>query len=200
MCAWRGARVMKIEITYPPISKRNFQRRRLLDILKWPFLLAAYACPIINLAVGGRAWSVIVLTGLYMVWRLVFSIDLVEYNRISQFIRLIYSAMLLMGMIDFFLAPGWAIVVLPIVCFCALAVTAVLFFTDFSRQRRNMLPMLGFIIISFCGAIAGLAAAGGRGRWAFIVLASLAAALFIACAIALGADFMRELKRRFHMR
>ena len=191
---------MKVEVTYPPVSKRNFQRRRLLDIIKWPFLLAAYACPIINIAVGGNAWSVIVLAGLYMVWRLVFSIDLVEYNRISQFIKLIYSIMFMMGMIDVFLAPGWAIEVLPIVCFCALAVAAVLFFTDFSRQRRNMLPMLGFIVISFFGAVAGLAAAGGRGRWAFIVLGSLAAALFVACAIALGADFLRELKRRFHMK
>ncbi|MBR3929319.1 MAG: hypothetical protein IKJ65_09985 [Clostridia bacterium] len=191
---------MKVEITYPPVSKRNFQRRRLLDIIRWPFLLAAYACPIINLAVGGKAWSVIALIGLYMVWRLVFSIDLVEYNRISQFIRLIYFAIFLMGMIDLFLAPGWAIEVLPIVCFCALAVAAVLFFTDFSRQRRNMLPMLGFIAISFVGALTGLAAAGGRGRWAFIVLGSLAAALFVACAIAMGADFMRELKRRFHIR
>ncbi len=172
------------------------------QILKLSFKIKTPAITVTTVIILEKeeAWSVIVLTGLYMVWRLVFSIDLVEYNRISQFIRLIYSAMLLMGMIDFFLAPGWAIVVLPIVCFCALAVTAVLFFTDFSRQRRNMLPMLGFIIISFCGAIAGLAAAGGRGRWAFIVLASLAAALFIACAIALGADFMRELKRRFHMR
>ncbi len=191
---------MKIEITYPPISKRNFQRRRLIDILKWPFLLAAYACPIVNLAVGGRAWSVVALTGLYMVWRLVFSIDLVEYNRISQFIKLIYSVMLIMGEIDFFLAPGWAIEVLPIVCFCALAVTGVLFFTDFTRQRRNMLPMLGFIAISFFGAIAGLTAAGGRGRWAFIVLGALAAAMFVACAISLGTDFFRELKRRFHIR
>lgn len=191
---------MKIEITYPPVSKRNFQRKKLLDILKWPFLVAAYACPIINLAVGGRAWSVVALTGMYMVWRLVFSIDLVEYNRISQFIRLIGSAMLMMGLIDLFIAPGWAIEILPIVCFCALAVTGVLFFTDFSRQRRNMLPMLAFIVISFLGAIAGLAAAGGRGRWAFIVLISLSAALFIACAISLGTDFLRELKRRLHIR
>lgn len=191
---------MKVEITYPPVSRRNFQRRRVLDIIRWPFLVAAYACPIINLAVGGRAWSVVVLTALYMVWRLVFSIDLVEYNRISQFIRLIYSSMFLMGMIDLFLAPGWAIEVLPIVCFCALAVAGVLFFTDFTRQRRNMLPMLVFIVISFFGAIAGLAAAGGRGRWAFIVLGALAAALFVACAVSLGTDFLRELKRRLHIR
>ena len=106
---------MKIEITYPPVSKKNFQRKRLLDILKWPFLLAAYICPIVNLAVGGKAWSIAAVTAIYMIWTLVFSTDLVEYNRISQFIKLIIWATLLMGMIEVFIAPGWAVTVMPIV-------------------------------------------------------------------------------------
>lgn len=191
---------MKIEITYPPVSKKNFQRKRLLDILKWPFLLVAYICPIVNLAVGGKAWSIAAVTAIYMIWTLVFSTDLVEYNRISQFIKLIIWATLLMGMIEVFIAPGWAVTVMPIVWFGALGISAVLFFTDFSRQRQNMLPMLLFILLSMAGAGVGLTFANGQAGWAYIVLGALAVVMLAACVIALGPDFLRELRRRFHLR
>lgn len=191
---------MKLETTYPPVSKRNFQRRRLLDILKWPFLLAAYICPVVNLATGGPAWSIASVTAIYMVWTLVFSIDLVEYNRISQFIKLIIWATILMAMIEVFIAPGWAIGVMPIVWFSALAMSDILFFTDFARQKQNMLPMLLFILLSIIGAALGLSLANGRAAWAYIVMGALALVSLAACVISLGPDFFRELRRRFHIR
>ena len=82
---------MKLKITYPPIEKRKLQRKHFLRVIRWPVLFAVVACPIVNLAVGGRAWSLIVLMSIYMAWSLILSPDLVEYNRISQSIKVFPS-------------------------------------------------------------------------------------------------------------
>ncbi len=191
---------MNIKITYPAIAKRKLQRKKLLNILRWPFLAAAFSCPVVNLATGGKAWSVIALMGLYMVWRLVFAVDLVEYNRISQFTKLITWSSLLLALIDYFLASGWAIEVVPIVCFGGLIVAGTLFFTDFQRQKQNVMPMLWLIFLALVGATLGLSLWHGRGRWAMIVMGALAFVLLVACIATMGRDFIRELKKRFHVK
>ena len=191
---------MKIKITYPPVEKQKLHRRKLLSILRWPILFAALICPVMNIVTGGRAWSLIVLMALYMVWTLLLSTDLVEYNRISQFIKLVICSCVLMTMIDVFLAPGWAIEVVPIVGFCALAVSGVLFFTDIERQKQNMLPMLLLIFFALAGSVTGLCLWHEESRWALAVMGAFALALLVACMAALGSDFIRELRRRFHVK
>lgn len=191
---------MKHKITYPPITKRKLQRRIFLNIIRWPVLLAVIVCPIVNMATGGKAWSIIVLMSIYMAWKLVISPDLIEYNRISQFIKLITCSCILLTLIDVFLAPGWAIEVVPIVCFTGLAIAGVLFFTDIERQKHNMLPMLLLIFLAIVCAVVGASIWHEETRWAIIVMGALAAFLLIACIITLGSDFLRELKRRFHVK
>lgn len=191
---------MKIKVTYPPVAKRKLQRRKFLNIVRWPMLFAALICPVMNIVTGGKAWSLIVLMSLYMVWTLVLSPDLVEYNRISQFIKLVTCACVLLALIDVFLAPGWAIEVVPIVCFCGLAVSGVLFFTDLERQRQNMLPMLLLIFLALIGSALGLCLWHEESNWALAVMGTFALALLAACAVTLGNDFVRELRRRFHIK
>lgn len=191
---------MKIEPAYPPISRRGFQRRRLVKTVRWPVLLAAYTCPVVNLCIGGKAWSVIVLMALYMLWTLVLSPDLVEYNRISQPIKLITCSCVLLALIDQLLAPGWAILVVPLVCFAGLLVSSILFFTDLQRQKQNMLPMLLLAVMALLGAAVGLSVWHGEGRWTLAVMGSFSLALLITCVLILGREFTRELHRRFHTR
>ena len=124
---------MKVDITYPALGKRKQVKRKLIKAAGLVLLSAAVICPIVNIAVGGKAWSLIVLLGLYMVWTLVLSPDLVEYNRISQFIKLLLCSCLILILIELFLAPGWAGVVVPIVGFGGLIVCAALFFSDMER-------------------------------------------------------------------
>ena len=188
---------MKIDVTYPA-AKRSFQRHRLLNLLRWPMLAAAAACVIVNLAVGGLPWSAIVLAGLYMLWTLVLSPSLVEYNRISQTIKIISFACIMLVLIDVLITPGWVLGVMPIVCFGGLAAAGVLFFTDFERQKQNLLPLLLFILASLAGAAAGAPLCAQGERWAYIVLGAEAAGLLLVCIIAMGRDFPRELKKRFH--
>lgn len=189
---------MQIDIVYPEKTKEALQRSRVLKLARWPFLFAAYLCPIFNLYFGGRAWSVVVLWALWMVWSLLLSPDLVEYNRISQTIKLVEYSCVLMILINVFLSPGWAAEVVYIVCFSALIVTAVLFFSDLNKQRQNMLPMLLFIAISIAASIVGLTLWKGKSMWPAMLAGVLALALALACYSVLGRDFLVEFKKRFH--
>ena len=189
---------MDIKITYPPVSKRQKRLAILTEILRWLALIACIVCPVVNLCIGGKAWSIVVIMGLYMLWTLVLSPDLVEYNRISQFIKLILCACVLMGLIDYFLAPGWALDVICIVAFGALIVCAILFFSDLQRQKQNMMPMLTLILLCLIGCATGVGIWREQAGWSIFVMGGIALALLIACIFVLGKDFVRELKRRFH--
>lgn len=190
---------MKLNITYPPVAKRRLQRKKILSIMRWPIYFAAFICPVLNIVTGGKAWSLIVLMSLYMAWTLLLSPDLVEYNRISQFIKFITCSCVLLIVIDVFLAPGWAIEVVPIVCFCGLTIAGVLFFTDLERQKQNMLPMLLLIFITIVGSLVGLCLWHEESRWALAVMGAFSISLLVALTITLGSEFIRELRRRFHI-
>ena len=190
---------MKIEITYPPKDAKKIRRHKIIEWAKWPFLFAAYICPIINIVTGGPVWSVIVVWSLWMVWSFSLSPDLVEINRISLFVKFIANSSILLIMIDFFLAPGWAILVVPIVCFGGLAIAGALFFTDIDRQRQNMMPMLVLIFVTLIASISGIIIwTQHNGLWALVVMGAFALALLVAGVAVLRSGFIRELKRRFH--
>ncbi len=191
---------MKIKITYPDPAETKLPRRKILQILRLPFWAAAFACPIINLIIGGKAWSIVVLMSLYIVWTLLVSPALVEYNRISQTVKLVTNTGILLALIDIFLAPGWAIEVVPIVCFGGLIISGLLFFTNLEKQKQNMLPMLLMIFVTQVGAVIGLSVYHEEKRWALIVMGLISLALLFACIIALGADFIKELQKRFHVK
>lgn len=191
---------MRLKITYPTVKRSSLRLKKLLAFIRWAVVFSGYICVIMNLVTGGKAWSAVVVMSLYTVWTLVLSPDLVEYNRISQFIKLITCSCILLTLIDVFLSPGWAIEVVPIVCFCGLTVAGVLFFTDLERQKQNMLPMLLLIFFSLIGAVVGLCVWHEESRWALAVMGAFALALLIACAVTLGSDFVRELQRRFHVK
>ncbi len=194
----RGARFVKIEIIYPERTRQALHRSRMIRFLRWPFLIAAYLCPILNLLFGGQAWSVVVLWALWMVWSMLLSPDLVEYNRLSQTVKLVEYACVLMILIDVLLSPGWAAEVVYIVCFSTLIVTAVLFFTDLNKQKQNMLPMLLFMAVSVAASIAGVTIWKGKSLWPAMLAGVLALALALACFSVLGRDFLLEFKKRFH--
>ena len=201
-CKKGGNNHMKVEIVYPAMQKTSDWRRRLCSFLRVPVYLGALASVIVNLCVGGKAWSVIVVLGLYMVWTLLLSPPPAECNRISQWIHFIVCSCIMLSCIDFFLAPGWAVEVVPLVCFGGVVVSGVLFFTDFSRQRQNVFPFFFFLLLCFFASGAALLF---HQRWyivhlwPYIVLFPLTGALLLTLFALLGGAFFRELPRRFHM-
>ena len=137
---------------------------------------------------------------LYMVWKLFLSTDLVEYNLISQFVKFIIYSCVLLILINILLAPGWAAIVVPNVCFGGIIISGLLFFTNLEKQRQNMFPILIFSIMCIVIAIAGIFIWKSLYNWALVVMGASAVALLIAFAIILGNNFIRELKCRFHTR
>ena len=191
---------MKIKITYPKVSPKIIKHQRLINFMKWPLLIAVVICPIINLIIGGKAWSLVVLMSIYMAWDLVISRDLVEYNRISQFVKLITLTSLLLITIDVFLAPGWALEAVPILIFSGLIVTSVLFFTDIERQKQNIFPFLFLILLSIFSSIIGLSFYHEKDSWGLAVMGAVALFLLITLTITLKENIINELKKGFSVK
>ena len=191
---------MKIKITYPKVSPKIIKHQRLINFMKWPLLIAVVICPIINLITGGKAWSLVVLMSLYMAWDLVISRDLVEYNRISQFVKFITLTSLLLITIDVFLAPGWALEAVPILIFSGLIVTSVLFFTDIERQKQNIFPFLFLILLSIFSSVIGLSFYHEKDSWPLTVMGIVALFLLITLSITLKENIINELKKGFSVK
>ncbi len=197
---------MNINITYPELSKKKATRAKLIRILRLPFIISAIACPIVNLAVGGPAWSAIALFGLYVIWNMGVAIDLIEYNRTSQFIKFITYSIIMLILIDLILTPNvpWGYFVIPIVTFSGLVVAAVLFFTDFERQRHNLMPLLIIDILCLLAAIIMCLVIYyehlDMAIWPYIVMGGVSLALLASLIFSMKGGFFGELKRRFHAR
>ena len=171
----------------------------MLSILRWPFLSAAAACIIVNLAVSGPWWGVIAVLVLYIVWTLILSPDLVEYNRMSQSIKIVVWTSILLTLIDILLVHSFALFVVPIVCFGGLVVSIVLFLTDLQRQKHNMMPLILFEMVSIIASVIVLCVWNDPNNWPYIVLLSLSVIGFLTKIIVLGRDFKIEWQRRFHI-
>lgn len=190
---------MNVKHTYPPVKQGSKNRRRMLLVVRWPFLLAAAASLIVNLAVAGPLWGVIAVLVLYIVWTMILSPDLVEYNRVSQSIKSVAWVSILLALIDILIVHSFALFVIPIVCFSGLVVSVVLFFTDIRTQKHNMLPLILFEVVSMIGSTIVLCLWKSPYNWPYIVLLSLSVGCFLAMVIVLGRDFKIELQRRFHI-
>ena len=172
----------------------------MLAVLRWPFILSGAASLIVNLLIGGPLWSVVVVFALIMAWTLLFAIDLVEYNMISQTIKTAVLVSILLALVDILLISGWAKFVIPIVCFGGLALCAVLFFANLETHKHNMLPLIDFIVVSIIGSGSALYFWHEPGDWPLVVLFCMSALFLLAIIVILGQDFKREIKRRFHIK
>lgn len=188
---------MEIEYIYPPQKKQKRAWKKIMKAMKWLSIATAYACPIINLCVGGKAWSVVVLWSLWFLWSSLLEPSLVEYNRISQTAKALLNTCILLILIDTIFSSGWGAFVIPIVSFGTLVIIGVLFLSDLSKQKQNMMPMVWLILASFVAIIASLIG-WPQMSWPMIVLGATALALLIVCIVVLRQDLLLELKKRFH--
>ncbi|NLW65429.1 MAG: hypothetical protein GXY26_04280 [Clostridiales bacterium] len=189
---------MDIEIVYPKPELRTQAREEIKKIMLWCFLTAAYICPIVNICIGGKLWSIVVIWSMWVVWCTLLNPPLVENNLMSRTAHFLLNCAILLVLIDVCLSSGWAGFVVPIVCFALLVVLGILFFIDISQQRQNIMPMLWIIggsLVALVIAIAGLL----KMNWPTIALGSTAFALLVITIITLRRQFFAELKKRFHI-
>ncbi len=191
---------MKVNITYPSKKSKNISRRRLLQILRWPFIGAALACIIVNICVGGKAWSAIAVVALFGIWKQIFAVDLVEYNRISQLIKSIMYIVIILALIDLLIVSIWAIGVLAIIGYSGLILSGILFLTDLKKQKQNMLPMFFYIVVALIASVVGFVYADQSNLWTVIVLAAVSFVLLFVCIVVLRKEFVNELKKGFKVK
>lgn len=188
---------MDIKIIYPPLKKQKFAVEKIRGVCLWIFLITAYCCTIINICVGGKAWSIIVLWSLWFAWNTFMTRPLVENNLISRITNLLSNSCILLVLIDVFLSSGWEEFVIPIICFGILMILGIIFFLNVSMHRQNMMPMIWIIsgsLVAFISAILGWSTM----NWPVVVLGSTAFAMFIAFVVVLRLQFFLEFKKRFH--
>ena len=189
---------MQINISYPKPQKRKSHRSLIIDILKSSFQFAAILCAVINIWSGGKVWSAIVIWSLYMIWTLLVYPDMIEYNRISQFTKVIIQSCIMLILIDVFIVSGWAVNVVSIVCFSSLIAVCVLLYTDFERQRRNLLPMIHLSALSLIILVIMMITARDRVRWQVPVTCVLSFAALVVCVKTMSGNLRNELKKMFH--
>ena len=188
---------MQIDLIYPERTKRSRRIEKIGKVLEWLSLAACVICPIVNYYVGGKAWSVVVIWAVYSFWSLILSPDIVERNMISQTAKVIWKASVLLGLIDYCLAPGWADFVIPIIGFSGLLFVAVIYLADYKRQRQNAMPMIWLFIFALAFSIASLLG-WLKLNWPMMVLGGISSVLSILGAVAFHGDLALELKKRFH--
>ncbi|NLH97583.1 MAG: hypothetical protein GX477_09655 [Clostridiaceae bacterium] len=189
---------MQIKITYPKPQKKKSHRGLVIEIGRNLFLLAAVLCAAINIWAGGKAWSVIVIWALYMAWSLLVHPDMIEYNRISQFTKAIVQSCIMLVLIDVFITSGWAANVVSIICFGSLIAVCLLLYTDFERQRHNLLPIILFSILSLIVTAVLVIISKGKVSWQVLVTFVLSFAVLAVCVKTMGWNIKSELKKMFH--
>ncbi len=191
---------MKMLNTYPSAKKQKIQRNKIIEIVRWPFILGVFVLPIVNIFTGAPLWSIVAIWSMWIVWSMLFSPQLVEYNRISNVVRLITNVAILLVLIDVFIASGWAIEVVAIVGFSGLGILSILFFSNLHKQRQNLFPMLLFIIVAIGLAITGIILWRESTHWSIITLATTGGAFLLTTAIVLRKDLLNEFAKRFHIK
>jgi hypothetical protein len=189
---------MNIKVVYPAKNIRRDLRRNAIYWAKWPFLFAAIASVTVNILVKGPAWSAIAVWGLWMVWSFVFTPTLIENNRTSIAVKSSIHTTI-MVVIVYLVFPRWpGIEVASMVVGAGLIITATLFFSNISRQKQNVFPLIIFLVIAII--FAGVSLYFRKEEtlwWAMIVAISIAVAIFLSTAIILRINFLREIKKRF---
>ncbi len=97
---------MDVTIAYPTIRRRLLTEQRIRGFFFWLFLAAAVACGIVNLCVGGKAWSLVVVWSLWLAWSGIITRPLVENHWMGRTTHLLLYVCVLLVLIDVLLAPA----------------------------------------------------------------------------------------------
>lgn len=189
---------LQINKTYPKPQKRKSHRSIIIGITKDIFLLSALLCAALNIWSGGKAWSVIVIWALFMIWTMFVSPDMIEYNRISQFTKAIVQSCVMLVLIDVFITSGWVSNVVSIICFGSLIAVCLLLYTDFERQRRNLLPVILLSVLSLITSAVLMIISKETVSWQIPVTGILSFAVLAACMKTMRGNIKSELKKMFH--
>ena len=187
---------MNPKIIYPIPERLGSFYKTLRSIARILFIAAALICFLVNYLTKGKFWSIIVAWSLFSLWRLVFSLRLVEFSIYSHANKVTFYIVVLLILIDRFLSSGWAETVIPIVLFADLLVMFVLFFALYDRKDRHLISvvLLGlFNLVSIPYSIHSWPVE----NWIAFSFQIASMALFIVMLLANRKELVYEIKARF---
>ena len=189
---------MNIKKIYPPAPKKKVRRAAIIKVARWPFVIAALSCLIVDFLIGDFDWSLIAVVSLYIVWTVFISPAMVEVNPISQMIKVAALICLLLFVISRAVPWKGSTDVISIICSSVMGISFALLVSDYQNQKNNVFPMIVLCLVSLAFSIPLFMSREGAGRWFYGVSGIIGVAVFIASVIILGGSFFRELKKRFH--
>ena len=192
---------MECEVVYPIVKKYSRSHMIFISICRYLFIVAAIACVTVNIITGMPAWSAPSVLGMWWVYRQFINPKLVGYNRINQFvIATAYLAILLIVIVFSFELEWhiWLNFVLPLVILPALVVLAFLLFTDFRKQKHNLMPLINFDFLCVIGSTVGLCVQGPE--WPILALLGTSALLFIVAILTMRLSIWQEFKKYFSIK
>lgn len=187
---------MNPKIVYPIPKKQSQVYRKIRNIVRIVFLISALVCVLINLLTKGKPWSLIVLWSLFSLWQTVFSLELIEYSIFSHISSIFIYIIVLLIIIDRFIAPGWADTVVPIVFFGALLIMSIIYFVTYERKDRHIYSIFVLGVISILG-IPYYTHSWPITNWLGFSFQIATFVLFIVLIIINRKDIIIELKTRF---
>lgn len=187
---------MEIENVYPHAKTGGRFLRVLYENIKWVLFIGAVAAVIVNLAVGGKKWSYVVIVSCVIAWNILYR-PTIQASIISRGCVLSSEIAVLLAVIDRVLAPGWASFVIPMILAATLAALTALFFADRRRQSRNVMPLVISLFASTVACAIILFIVGGFSV-PLLVLAALSLSLLIAAIATLRGGLIIEAKKYFH--
>lgn len=188
-----------LKISYPPVTKASLFLHRVRQTLKWLFILALVACPVINIITGAPAWSVVAVLGVFFVWKVFLSPDVLERGPMNYLFTFTAFAMIQTALIGLLLSPGWLGFVLPIMGFSTLILSVLFFYTASKRRQDGIIPLLSQTIAALI-AVGVIYLKDGELSWPMVVLGTLSLVLLVMGSIAYHTTIAREIRKYFHTR
>ena len=189
---------MNPKIIYPIPERLGSFYKTLRSIARILFIAAALICFLVNYLTKGKFWSIIVAWSLFSLWRLVFSLRLVEFSIYSHANKVTFYIVVLLILIDRFLSSGWAETVIPIVLFADLLVMFVIFFATYDRKDRHVVAIVSLGILNLISIPYSIHSWPIENWIAFsFQVASLV--LFLVVLIISRKDLLYEIKTRFQV-
>lgn len=189
---------MQVHITYPEPPAHSFWRRNRRELARGLFVFAAYACGLINLAMGGKPWALAAIGGLAVCWIAFFYRPLVENTAIKKITDVGGAVCLYLFLVDWIFGGNWSGFVAPIVFFADLIVAGTYFLAYFNKEKRNFLPLfeltLGGLVAIFCGLVGW-----SRLDWPLIVVGSVSLALVVLTVALHWKEIRVEFGKKMHL-
>lgn len=189
---------MNIEIVYPKLNAQFLSMQKFRKAAELVFVISALTCVIVNICVGGKPWSAIVIGGLWLTWAVLFARSLVDNHIVGRATKIFFFIGMYLFIVDWTVGNGWSFFVVPIVLFGLLILLSLIFFLGFAHQKRNLMPFFWLVLVSL-GAMTCAILGFSEMNWPTIVLGSIAFAIFATCIIGYRKPLAFEIKKRFHI-